>query len=480
MHPNQTMKAREVTGEGAPRAVSPVPPSGIAISTSTRHDALTAKFATSRVTMTLATNVTIMVVGAGTGILTARLLGPIGEGQLAAIQTWPLLLGTLAMFGLPEALVYFIAREPDRGRQLTTTAVLLGLSGSVLIGAIAWVAMPTLLSSQHHAIVDAARVFLLVGVVYAVFGIPHGALRGAHQFGAWNLVRIAPGLAWLVILLCFWALGGAAAIPLSRWFLLGMAAAGAPFLALVTRRLNGPLRPRARDTGRLLRFGFPSVLSTIPQTINLRLDQLLIVAFLPARDLGLYVVAVAWSGIIVPVLSAIGSVLFPVVSADSDERRKVQALTTALQGALIIGIAAATTLAAAAPFGIRLVFGARFGGAVPAALVLVPATSMLAWAGVAEEGLRGLGRPGLVLVAEIVAAAVTVAALPPLLHFVGILGAATASLLGYAMVAFVCAFTLSRSTGAPRRAFVIPTARTIAIFAGQGQRLLSRAKSRGN
>ena len=46
-----------------------------------------------------------------TGALAARLLGPDGRGQLAAIQMWPNFLAAIANLGLPEALVYFSARS---------------------------------------------------------------------------------------------------------------------------------------------------------------------------------------------------------------------------------------------------------------------------------------------------------------------------------------------------------------------------------
>jgi O-antigen/teichoic acid export membrane protein len=207
----------------------------------------------------------------------------------------------------------------------------------------------------------------------------------------------------------------------------------------------------------MLRFGLPSALTSLPQTINLRFDQLLIIAFLPARLLGLYVVAVAWSGAVAPLLSAVGSVLFPHVSAERDTDRQGHLLATALQGGALVAAATSVPFMLLAPFGLPLVFGSRFAPSVSSALVLVPAGAILAWAGIAEEGLRGLGRPTIVLVAEVVAAVVTVAALPVLLHTHGILGAAVASLLGYSTLAVFTVLAISRSTHQRIRPLIIPT-----------------------
>jgi len=406
---------------------------------------------------TFLTNITLALLAIATGVLAAHLLGPSGEGELTAIQTWPLLLATLAMLGLDSALVYFIAHKPEKSKQLTSTAIVIGAISFLVVSIIAWFALPYLLSAQKPQVISAARVFLLIGGIYAVVGIPHGALRGAHSFSAWNLSRIAPSLAWLALLLVAWVLRSANPVSLSRWYLVGVLACGLPVLAVAHHRLQGPLKPDIKLAPSMLRFGLPSALTSLPQTVNLRFDQLLIIAFLPSRSLGFYVVAVAWSGAVAPLLSAVGAVLFPHVSGETDSYRQGHLLATALQCGALVAIATSAPFMLLAPFGLPLVFGSRFGAAIPSALVLVPAGAILAWAGIAEEGLRGLGRPTIVLVAELVAAGVTVASLPLLLHASGIFGAAVASLLGYSTIAIFTAVAISRSTNQRIRPLVVPT-----------------------
>jgi O-antigen/teichoic acid export membrane protein len=333
----------------------------------------------------------------------------------------------------------------------------IGFVSALLVGAVAWFALPLLLSAQQPDVISAARVFLLVGVVFALTGIPHGSLRGARSFAAWNLFRVAPGLAWLCILCVSWILEDARPVPLSRWYLGAVLCCGLPFLIVVNRRLQGRPRPDPRLASKMLRFGLPSAVTSLPQTVNLRFDQLLIIAFLPARSLGFYVVAVAWSGGVAPLLSAIGSVLFPTVSAEQDARRRGQLLVTALQGGAVVAAVMSLPFILLAPVVLPLLFGARFAPSIPSALVLVPAGAILAWAGIAEEGLRGLGHPTIVLVAESVAAVVTVASLAVLLPFFGIMGAAVASLLGYTTIAVFAASAISRSTQLRLRQLMVPS-----------------------
>lgn len=406
---------------------------------------------------TIATNVALALLGVATGIIAAHLLGPSGEGALTAIQAWPTVLGTLTMLGLDFSLVYFISLQPIKGRQLTSTAIAISMISSLIVGIAAWFTLPLLLSAQRAQIISAARTFLLIGVIYALVTIPRGSLRGAGKFAAWNLFRLAPGIAWLVILISSWLLGHASAVPLSHWYLVGLLACGLPLLFVINRTMEGPRRPDAGAAPQLLRFGLPSALTSLPQTVNLRFDQLLIVAFLPARELGLYVIAVSWSSASIPLLSAVGSVISPNVSAQRDRQRQEVLLSTALQGGALLAIASSTIFTLLAPIALPLIFGARFTTSIPSALVLTPATAIFAWAGVAQEGLRGLGRPKDILVAEIVAAVVTLATLPILIHHYGIFGAAVASLLGYTTTAGFCVYAISHSTRLNARAIVIPT-----------------------
>src|SRR5262245_2797465 len=97
---------------------------------------------------TAAANAALAVIGLLTGLLTARLLGAEGRGQLAAVQAWPLFLATLGSFGLPEAIAYFVARSPSQARAALATGLLLALP-FVLIAVVSglWL-VPAMLRGQ--------------------------------------------------------------------------------------------------------------------------------------------------------------------------------------------------------------------------------------------------------------------------------------------------------------------------------------------
>ena len=97
-------------------------------------------------------------------------------------------------------------------------------------------------------------------------------------------------------------------------------------------------------------------------------------------------------------------------------------------------VSVAAAVLVVTPWMIPTLFGAAFADAIPAAFVLVVAAAIASVNMVIEEGLRGLGRPVMVLWAELAGLAVTAVALLFLLRPFGIMGAALASVVGYTAV----------------------------------------------
>jgi O-antigen/teichoic acid export membrane protein len=384
--------------------------------------------------LTAGTNGALALLGLITGTLAARLLGPQGRGELAAIQTWPSFIATIAMLGLPEALVYYCARNPARAGRYLASAVAITVFASLPFMSLGYWLMPFLLSAQSAEVVRAARWYLLIVPLFALVGIPYHPLRGLNRFVAWNALRLLAPLAWLVVLLAAMITGSTSPERLAFAYLALLALLFVPVALVAAREVPGPFRPDARDWGPLIQYGLPAMASTLPQMLNYRLDQLLMMAFLPAQELGLYVVAVAWGGIVQPLVGALGMALFPHVASQSDPDERVRRFLQGSRLALLLSLGLASVLLVLTPWVLPFLFGRSFDPAVPAALALVLASAVAAFNGVVEEGLRGLGRPSTVLWAELGGVCVTLVALFILLPQLGILGAALASLLGYAGV----------------------------------------------
>lgn len=391
------------------------------------------------------TNVAIAGLGVVTGIFLARLLGPGARGELAAIQLWPSQIATLAILGLDNAVVFLSGRHPDRvGRYLSSSIFLILLAGSgfVLAG---WVGMPVLLRSQRPEVVLAARVFLPATLLaYAVGGMPHQMLRAVGAWRMWNVIRLSAPLSWLSCLLVasvtpLWA----APVMLSRLYLLASFITVVSAIVVARRYLHGRSVAVDRALFRpLLGYGLPCMLTILPQAMNLRLDQLMIATFLAPDDLGLYVVAVAWSGAATPLLGAVGPVLFPTLASVRDPGKRGALLVRTVVSFGIANAVLSVLVLLVTPVAVPLLFGVAFGPAVLPAAILVVANMFSALSSLLEDVLRGLGRPRTIFGGEVAGLAVTVVLLGLLLPELGVVGASIASLGSYLAISIVLAIRI--------------------------------------
>jgi O-antigen/teichoic acid export membrane protein len=404
------------------------------------------KFAT-RSAVTLLANAVLGLVGLASGVLAARLLGPAERGRLAAIQGWPVMLAALGMLGLQEAIVFFGAKRREDVGDVAASATLFAFAGGSLVTAVGWVAMPVLLSSQNSQVVGAARVYLLIFAVNALSGYLTFGLRAQQRWVLWNVTRVVLPLVWLIVLLGCWLLRTRDAVHVALAYLAAAVATSVVMFLLGHSLIGRSARPQARWTRPLFRFGIPMLLSTMSQTLNFRFDQLLMATLLQPDVLGVYAIAVAWSAIPAPVTAAIAAVLFPMVSAETNLRRRQDLLYTAVVATVVVGLTINILLALATARLLPFLFGKSFAVAVNVAYVLIGAGVFASMNIVLEEGLKGLGKARAVLAAELSGLITTVVLLSLLLKRLGAWGAAWTSLAAYGVTTLILLSVLVRGRG---------------------------------
>jgi O-antigen/teichoic acid export membrane protein len=369
-----------------------------------------------------------------TGMLAARLLGPQGRGELAAAQAWPLFLATLGSFGLTDAIAYFGARSPARARTALSTGLVLAVPFT-LVATVAGVwLLPRMLRSQTTDVQHVAMQCLVLVALLTFTTAPAHALRGVGRYRSWNVLRLVTPLAWLVALVSIRGTEYATVPTLAMAFIGATALAGLVTHVHAWRTLAGPAAPDRALARPMLAYSAPTMAAAIPHWLNLRLDQLVVIALLDARALGFYVVAIAWSGAAHPLAEVVAHNAVPALAGSNDPWQRAQLVYRA---GVIAAIATSIVLLAATPLLLPLIFGVEFRGAITVALIMVLAAGVDATNAVGAECLRGIGRPRAVMLAECVGLAVTLVALPALVLLGGIVGAACASLLSYTVILVV-------------------------------------------
>ncbi len=418
--------------------------------------------------VTMVMNILLAILSLLSGTIAARLLGPTGRGELAAIQTFPMMLALLASLGVPDALVYYSAREPVRAKSWLASAICLAIIGSIPFALLGYFFLPYVLKAQSASVISAAQVYLWWLPISAVFGFLIHPLRGRNDLLVWNLLRPIPNIAWIATLLAHGFSGTPDPISLSRDFLLWYTIAGLATAICIAIRLPGSFHPSLEQVSPLLRFGLPNMIGTLPSLINLRLDQLVLASLLSPKVLGLYVASVAWSGAVIPLVNAVAAVLLPrAAGAGAEKRSELIAQSTRI--GFILSIMLSLLSAALTPFVVPLLFGEAFSPAILAAVILCLAGGFSAFNQVLTAAIQSTAKPHYIVIAESSGLIVTVVLLWILLPVLQLTGAALTSLISYFVVAVIQMILIGKETRVAMLQLLLPSIAEIS-------RLIARAK----
>ena len=423
---------------------------------------------------TISANIVMAGINFLTGMLLARLLGPEGRGELAAIQTWPTFIAILAHIGLTESIVYFSAKYPDQSKRLVTTTMLIVAFVSIPFAVIGYLILPYLLASQSAEVIASSRLYLFLIPIYIIIYIPLHALRGIQELKIWNLLRMSPSLVWLATIF-IGIVNQSSASELVIIFLIGQVLLAIPLNIIVFSRLSGLFWPDFSFSRQLLNYGIPSVLSTIPTTLNLRLDQMLMAAFLSAEFLGIYVVGVAWSSAVAPLATAIGTIILPKIAGDKNKASQISLFSQASRLGLFSIIGITVFIASLSGLMIPLIFGSNFGRAVPIAVMLCIAAGIRSYGDLLKSGLMGLGFPKYVLGGETVGLVATLLFLPLFLQIYELMGAALASLIAYSITTVFFLYISLRETNTPLVKFIALNDSDWKLLQGKYKQLIVRS-----
>lgn len=396
--------------------------------------------------LTLITNLVLAALGMLSGIILARWLGPTGRGELALIQLWPTFLAVVCLLGLPEALVYYSAQDSDKAGRWLITAIVAGLLLCIPFMILGYIYIPWLLNAQPSEIIKSSQSYLWLLPLMATVGMMVHPLRGRNDIRNWNIVRSFPSQMWIIVIIILVLVGIKNASVFAKAYLVGFGLLIIPVSYIVYRKIPGGFKPNRKYLSPLFSYGIPAVLSVLPYTLNVRLDQMVMARILDSERIGFYVVAVSWSGIIAPFTGALPAILLPRVAGIVGEKEKYQILGQMVRIGVIISMLVAIFFAMISPLGIHYLFGLTFSSSIPSAVLLSLAAGFLGINHLLHSGAMSLGKPKYVLISEFFGLLMTMVLLWFLLPILNIIGAAIASLISYFLVGLVLLILIKNHT----------------------------------
>ena len=336
---------------------------------------------------TASTSFICVVLGCVSGVLAARLLGPEKRGELAVIAYFPGLMATFFPLALPQALTFFISKEPQRTSEVAAAgfriSLVLGVLGAMTF---AFIGKYVLTTENQHLAKSIGLVCLMAPamVVNAHFYAIH---RGVHRFSLVNGLLIFVAGGYVLLLLGFWSVNRVSALNI---------AVGTQCLQIVVAVISGccigsvlirtPVRwsTYSRCLLQGLRFWLPMLALTL-FTVS---DRAILIRTTSLEQIGHYAAAFAVAFPFTLVAQSFAQIGFVEISGESGDEGAVSLLARRFQMVQVISVGLVLAGLPLVHFVIELGFGEKFTAAIPVAYFVVIAMSIRGLSLALECGLR--------------------------------------------------------------------------------------------
>ena len=431
-------------------------------------------------TVTFTSGVLTLLLGLGTSVILARVLGPEGRGIYALAMLLPSLIVTFGNLGIGPATVYYVARGEFRREEILGNNILLsaGIGG---IGVLA--GLVVVLFFRETVFPGVAPGYLLLALLLVPVQVFSSYVRyvllGAQRIKEFNYVQIAQSafsLGFVALALPGLRAGvtGAIVAGLFSWLVADL---------LVFRfalRVSGgiDLKPNRTYIKRATTYGVQAHLSNILGFLNYRVDMFLVNGFLGPSAVGLYSVGVGLVEKLWMISHAASTVLFPRVAAENEEQRRKEFTPLVARTVLWTTALGALVLALLSRWIVLLLYSKAFLPAVDALQALLPGIVALGAGRVLTNDIAGRGVPKFNIYIGLLSVSTNV-----LLNFLwipryGIVGAAWASTVSYIVHSLSALFFYCRLSGNRWTVVIFPQRGDWAIYRRTGVALTQWAKGK--
>ncbi len=372
----------------------------------------------------------VLVLSAGVGsIAVARALGPSGRGDVAVAVSFIALLAYLGNVGLVSANQYFVARDGDtRARIVANSLWLSAALGLALIGITLalklWV--PQLLTGLDGLELALVAIGIPAALAAMLF---RSILLGEGRTVAYNGSDVVIGLLFLgalflgLLVFNFGTLGVIALVVGNQ-----VAACGTAVALVVAR--GGPGRadwPLARG---MVKYAMRAYLAALAAYLVIRVDLLLVNAYLGNEQAGQYAVAVNLADMLYLFPAIVALNLFPRIARGATyEATALVFRVVAISYGVVCLMAALLAYAA-----VGFVYGSEFTGAIPLFLWLVPGLFSLGLLNILAQHFAGTGYPLRAVIVWLPGVVVVLGLDLALIPVYGAYVASIASSIGYTLV----------------------------------------------
>ncbi|WP_204152435.1 oligosaccharide flippase family protein [Leptolyngbya sp. CCY15150] len=377
---------------------------------------------------TFVVKVLVIAINMGTGIITARVLGSEGRGELAAVILWPQFLAYALTLGVPQSLLYNLKRYPEEKSELFSTALVLSFILGLVASGVGIICMPLWLSQYSPDIVRAAQWFMLASPLSLMSMVFAASFEARDEFTFSNQIRYFIPLSTLVFLLLLLAFDVDNPITFGMAYVLPSVPVGIWMFTRLWSRYQFSMQNMYAASKRLLDYGIKAYGIDLIGSLSGKIGQALVVGMLTATSMGLYTVAISLSRVLNTFEEAINIVLLPKASARP--LPEIILLTgRAVRASTFLTLLCVIPLLLLGPFFLTLLYGEDFAPATAVFRILLVEVLISGTTWMLAKSFMAAGRPGVVTVLQGIGLSITVPMMLLLIPRYGLIGAGLALLI---------------------------------------------------
>lgn len=388
-------------------------------------------------------------------MITARILGPIGKGQLVLALLIPSLATTFGRMGIGHA-INFYSSKTDRGLLVFNSTFLGAIIGSILIVVMSlfvWVFKVRFFADLSNELLF---IVVLCIPVYLFNNITYSLIQGMYHIPLYNRLNALQAVSNVVLLLLIvyiFQTGVTGAVLVNIISMSIVVLISLIFLLKLVRPIDAFLN--CSIIGNLLKFGSKSHIGNILKDLSYRGDILIISYFLTPASVGYYVVAVTFSEILWKFPDAISTILLPKVAAMTPDSANIFT-PKACRIIFFSAIITCLTIFFLGKYIIIGLFGKEFEPSALALTYLLPGVLALSVWKILANDLIGQGYPTLYSITSGAALVTMVIIDIVFVPSMGIIGASIGSSVSYIVATVIICLFYTRISGATVTNLFIP------------------------
>jgi enterobacterial common antigen flippase len=363
----------------------------------------------------------ILSLSVGTGIITARVLGPEGRGEIAAMLLWSQFLAYCLTLGLPQSLVFNLKRYPEEKDNLFSLGLVFSIFLGFLASTIGIIFIPIWLSQYSQSTIQSAQWLVLLAPLATVGVFFVAAFEAREEFTFANQLRYSIPVLTLIGMLFLLLIGVRSPVA----FALTYALPSIPVTIWMYFRLKNLYKISFNNvqstSRRLLDYGIKAYGIDLLGTLSNKVGEALVVSLITATSMGLFTVALSLSRMLNVFEDAIQTILLPKTSA-RPINEIVEITGRAVRTSTFLTLICVIPLMILGPFFVSLLYGEEFLGAIPVLRILLIEVLLSGITWMLAKAFMAVGKPGIVTTLQGFALAVSVPLMLILVPRYGLIG----------------------------------------------------------